>query len=215
MYAPIVIFLVAAMIIGVGEFQTSKKEISPSRELSAQQEETPSGLIECVDHENSVYYLNTSDARYEYFERIATENLGLPRDDYVILRGRCDLSRGGFVEFAARDRAGRRFDFYYHWGWCSSGGAACGYDVCISTPVDEPSHAYDTVREIVRGDFERFGPDDVMLGGPPEVEAYEFESDTRKIFSVIAGIGGRKHYNVNLSRGPAECKRETFFNAKG
>lgn len=58
-----------------------------------------------------------------------------------------DFSRGGYVKGEGVDGRGNVIKFFRDWGWCSSGGSGCGFNICFSAPTPEQNfHYYVEVR---------------------------------------------------------------------
>ncbi len=51
---------------------------------------------------------------------------------YTLTCSSCNLSRGGFID-ANIIKAGEPVELYYSWGWCSSGGSDCGWELSFTT----------------------------------------------------------------------------------
>ena len=47
------------------------------------------------------------------------------------------IGRGGFIKAKGTYEDNSPFGLYYRWGWCSSGGADCGWEACFKTTLDE------------------------------------------------------------------------------
>jgi hypothetical protein len=83
--------------------------------------------------ENRTRYDELLDEQKNIFYNYVDNSLGVNRTDYVLQCMECNLGRGGYVKAKGIYLNGSDFELYYHWGWCSSGGGDCGYDVCVST----------------------------------------------------------------------------------
>lgn len=59
----------------------------------------------------------------------------VPREQYTLSCIECNLGRGGYIKGAGTLADGSAFTFSKRTGWCSSGGADCGYDLCLSAPA--------------------------------------------------------------------------------
>lgn len=76
---------------------------------------------------------NTEERVYDTIKR----ELGLEESQYSLSCVECNMDRGGFIKVKGTYQNNSHLEFYYHWGWCSSGGTDCGYDVCLTTDSDE------------------------------------------------------------------------------
>ena len=70
------------------------------------------------------------------FFDIIQESFGLKKSDYELSCVECDMGRGGYIKAKGIYKDGSPLELYYHWGWCSSGGDDCGWDVCFSSTSD-------------------------------------------------------------------------------
>jgi len=64
-------------------------------------------------------------------------DFGLNRSDFTLSCNECAMTRGGFIKAAGTYKDGSDFELYYHSGWCSSGGADCGFSACFSSSSPE------------------------------------------------------------------------------
>jgi hypothetical protein len=76
---------------------------------------------------------------YDTIER----NFGLKKDEYELSCMECNMGRGGYIKAQGTTINGSAFDLYYRWGWCSSGGADCGSEMCFKST----GSSFDTVKE--------------------------------------------------------------------
>jgi len=86
--------------------------------------------------ENKTYYDELLNEQKNIFYDYVDRSLGVNRTDYTLQCMECDMGRGGYVKAKGIYKDGSNLELYYHWGWCSSGGSDCGYDVCVSTDSD-------------------------------------------------------------------------------
>ncbi len=70
-----------------------------------------------------------------FFDTIK-DNYGLNTSDYALQCMECDMGRGGYVKAKGTYTDGSNLELYYHWGWCSSGGTDCGWEICFTTEND-------------------------------------------------------------------------------
>jgi hypothetical protein len=61
------------------------------------------------------------------------EQFGLNRTDYKLTCIEANLGRGGYVKATGMYEGESYFELYYRFGWCSSGGADCGWSKCFSS----------------------------------------------------------------------------------
>jgi len=79
----------------------------------------------------------TENIFYDYVDN----SLGVNKTDYTLQCMECNIGRGGYVKAKGTYKDGSDFELYYHWGWCSSGGSDCGYDICVSTDSEDIFHS--------------------------------------------------------------------------
>ena len=71
-----------------------------------------------------------------FFDRIK-ESIGLKNEDYRLECMESEIMRGGFIKATGKYKDGSNFELFYHWGWCSSGGADCIDTLCFSAENGE------------------------------------------------------------------------------
>ncbi len=102
------------------------------------------------------------------------EKFDLKPGTYSIETSECNLVRGG--NFSAKiEYKGESLDIYYKWGWCSSGGSDCGWDMCIKSHSLD-SDLYGSLKQKYCGKiFSRQFDTDMCEGR----EAYDYTNLTR------------------------------------
>ena len=98
---------------------------------------TLSLIISCTNQSPSVVdFSGSCQSQCEDEEMLKArieEYFGLAPETYIVMCSECQFDRGG--GFKARlEKDGTPLEVAYHWGWCSSGGADCGHDLCFSSP---------------------------------------------------------------------------------
>jgi hypothetical protein len=99
---------------------------------------------------------------YDTIER----NFGLKKDEYELSCMECNMGRGGYVKAQGTNTDGSAFDLYYRWGWCSSGGADCGSDMCFKST----GPSFDSVKEKICSSLTSSQRNDGMLCKDPEYD---------------------------------------------
>ncbi len=72
-----------------------------------------------------------------YFFDEINSAFALNKEDYKLDCMEGELKRGGFIKTTGKYKDNSNFELFYHWGWCSSGGADCGDTLCFSTENEE------------------------------------------------------------------------------
>lgn len=70
------------------------------------------------------------------FYEIIKNQFGFEKTDYTLQCAESDFSRGGYLKVKGTYKDGSPLELYSHWGWCSSGGAGCGWSMCFSSPSE-------------------------------------------------------------------------------
>jgi hypothetical protein len=101
-----------------------------------------SGGPSCFDNIRTEYYNQTRAEEeeknaQELLRELIKEKYGLEENEYKLTCAECDLSRGGFIKAKGTYMDATPLELYYHWGWCSSGGADCGWDACFTSKNKE------------------------------------------------------------------------------
>ena len=86
--------------------------------------------------ENSCDEVSLRDSINRYF--------GFNSDEYSIKCSKCMWGRGGHIK-AVIEKEGQESELYYQWGWCSSSGADCGWEMCFKSEKNEK--LYDSVKD--------------------------------------------------------------------
>ena len=68
---------------------------------------------------------------------IVKQNFKLDETDYLLQCLEGDLGRGGYIKANGTFKDGSPFELFYHWGWCSSGGADCGETLCFNSSSED------------------------------------------------------------------------------
>lgn len=71
------------------------------------------------------------------FSETIKQQFGLDKSDYQLECMECDMNRGGFIKAKGTYKDGSPLALYYRQGWCSSGGADCGWNLCFTTRSDD------------------------------------------------------------------------------
>jgi hypothetical protein len=82
---------------------------------------------------NAIEYINTS--QNSIYNRIK-EIFGLEKEEYNLECVESQMERGGYIKLKGTYKDGSPLEFYYRWGWCSSGGSDCGWSICFSSTSD-------------------------------------------------------------------------------
>jgi len=77
-----------------------------------------------------------NNTRTQFFGYIS-RNFGLNEKDINLECTECNIYRGGFVKARGAHLGKSPYSLYYRWGWCSSGGADCGFTLCFSSEDEE------------------------------------------------------------------------------
>lgn len=85
---------------------------------------------------------NNKDILAAYSE--IDNSFGIGPSKITLTSAQGDFSRGGNLEAKGVDDNNNKINIYYHWGWCSSGGADCGLEFCASAPSAESNIHYYT-----------------------------------------------------------------------
>jgi len=88
--------------------------------------------------------LSDDTTRETFSGYMDTFNLNI--SDYTLDCAECELDRGGFIKGRGIYQNKTRFEFYYHWGWCSSGGADCGWTACFTWYSNVEDEVYRNVK---------------------------------------------------------------------
>jgi len=134
------------------------------------------------------------EALKDMFYDEVSANFGLDKADYELDCTECDMDRGGFIKARGTYEGGSRFELNYDWGWCSSGGSDCGWELCFST---EDENLFNSVKEHVCGKIYHKQDYDGYIC---EDEAFDYTEDVRN--ECLSGkfernVGGRKTLAIN------------------
>ncbi len=141
---------------------------------------------------------------------------------YNIININCDPNRGGYIKTEVEDLLDyniSKLKIYYHWGWCSSGGADCGRSICFSTEsIDKFNEIRNKLCDKLGKDSptsENLTQEDRNLISECNSKKFEKVIGNKKVFSIDLQIGGRRYFDENtstwsprsdtLSEGPSEC----------
>lgn len=61
------------------------------------------------------------------------ERIGLNYSDYIFSCIEAKMERGGYIKAKGKYKDGKDVELSYRWGWCSSGGTDCGWNICFKT----------------------------------------------------------------------------------
>lgn len=64
---------------------------------------------------------------------VINRTYGWEPGEYALSCIECDMDRGGYVKGTGTYMNATPFEFYYRWGWCSSGGGDCGWTTCLTS----------------------------------------------------------------------------------
>ncbi|MFA5887311.1 MAG: hypothetical protein WC852_01195 [Candidatus Nanoarchaeia archaeon] len=99
-------------------------------------------------------------------------------DSYTIQCSECDLSRGGFIKARIVFEGSAAMNLYYHNGWCSSGGADCGWEVSVTSYTRDK---FEDVKEKFCGQLQSEGyTGEIPAGGVCGTQQYDTTEDVRQ-----------------------------------
>lgn len=99
-------------------------------------------------------------------------------ESYRIECSECDLSRGGFIKTRIIFEGSAAMNIYYHRGWCSSGGADCGWEVSVTSYTRDK---FEDVKEKFCGQLKSEGyTGEISAGGVCGTQEYDTTDDVRQ-----------------------------------
>jgi len=161
-----------------------------------------SGKPDCYYDENNLvnYYTNIE------------KGFGLNNSQYTLRCMDSDIGRGGFIEAKGIYLNEEQFELLYHWGWCSSGGADCGYAKCFA--IDGNEELFVNVKNKICSEIFMEGHHDDNICTTPAYDNtslvrqkcldgdYDYTIDDKRVISIIQ-YSGRCYSSVE--KGEPDC----------
>jgi hypothetical protein len=77
---------------------------------------------------NRGYITYTDEVRSSINDTLSSQ-FGLDSSEYTLSCVECNMGRGGYIQAKGKYKNESAFELYSHYGWCSSGGADCGWEI--------------------------------------------------------------------------------------
>lgn len=90
-------------------------------------------------------YLDTKNM--EHYITTIEKEFGMKESEYELKCADAQIARGGYTKAIGVTKDNESFELMYHRGWCSSGGADCGWMKCIS--IEDDKGLFEKVKEKV------------------------------------------------------------------
>jgi hypothetical protein len=140
-------------------------------------------------------YLSSDAEQLAQYHSSITQGFGLEQEKYMLTCTDADITRGGFITSSGTLSQGGTFKMYYRWGWCSSGGADCGFTKCFSAEGND--EVFVAVKKKMCAEIRSQGYHDETMCTDPAYDdttkiredclagAYEFVSGDMKTISIV------------------------------
>jgi hypothetical protein len=145
----------------------------------------------------------------EQFYKVIEDSIGLSQAFYEWDCAECDVGRGGFYKLRGTYRDTIPFNAYVRSGWCSSGGADCGYDICFSTADDD---LFDRVKEHICSDtFYKICEDGSGFCAGTDLNQrcrdgeFDYTGGAEKTISLVYYESNER---IEASKGPRDCIKD-------
>jgi hypothetical protein len=100
----------------------------------------------CVNNSTMDANLCTNSCEdQEFLERGIERSFGLVADEYTVECSECLIGRGGHVT-AKITYNENPLELYHKWGWCTSGGTDCGWEMGFTSFSDRTDEIYSIVK---------------------------------------------------------------------
>ena len=116
---------------------------------------------------------------YVWFDR-KIGVFGLNKTDYKLDCIEGNFGRGGFIRATGVYLNKTPFELYYHYGWCSSAGTACGFDACFTSFSDDQG-LYELVKSNLCKKISSFDIKEEHTLNPPTVRGVRVNDTTDEI----------------------------------
>lgn len=157
----------------------------------------------------SCYYDgNNLEQYYDYIER----GFGLTSNQYTLKCMDSDITRGGFVEAQGNYATGGNFELLNRWGWCSSGGADCGWTKCFA--VEGNDELFETIKNKICNEISSKGYHDENMCTSPAYDTtdeikqkcldgeYTFVIGNKRVISIVQSSG---RCSSSVEKGSSDC----------
>ena len=148
----------------------------------------------------------------EQFFKYIKEGFGLSENQYTIKCMDSDITRGGFVEAQGNLTTGGKFELLFRWGWCSSGGADCGWTKCFA--VKDNDELFKNVKNKLCNEISSKGYHDEDICTSPAYDnteevrqkcldgEFEYFIGNKKVISIVQNSG---RCSSSVGRGSPDC----------